>query len=61
MRRQMTEQQAWEQLYGRRSPDVRVLGSAPAEDDGADRAADRRPHPSAQHDRRNPESEAHAA
>jgi hypothetical protein len=24
--RAMTEAQAWEQLYGRRSPDVRVLG-----------------------------------
>jgi hypothetical protein len=57
----MTEQQAWEKLYGRRSPDVRVLGSAPAEDDDADEAAARRPHPSAVRDGRSPESEAHAA
>jgi hypothetical protein len=57
----MTEQQAWEQLYGRRSPDVRVLGSAPAEDDDRDRGTDRRSHPSAEQERRNPESEAHAA
>jgi hypothetical protein len=58
----MTEQQAWEQLYGRRSTDVRVLlGSAPAEDDDADEAAARRPHPSAVRDGRSPESEAHAA
>jgi hypothetical protein len=57
----MTEQQAWEQLYGRRSTDVRVLGSTPAEDDDRDRAPADRPHPSAQQDRRNPESEAHAA
>ena len=56
----MTEQQAWEQLYGRRSTDVRVLGSAPAEDD-VDEAADRRSHPSSVRDGRNPESEAHAA
>jgi hypothetical protein len=54
----MTEQQAWEQLYGRRSPDVRVLGSAPAEDDDRDRVTDRRSHPSVQ---QGPESEAHAA
>ena len=57
----MTEQQAWEQLYGRRSPDVRVLGSTPAEDDDVDDAAERRPHPSGLRDGRNPESEAHAA
>ncbi len=57
----MTEEQAWEQLYGRRSTDVRVLGSAPAEDDEVDRDADRRAHPSAQPNRRDPESEAHAA
>ncbi len=57
----MTEQQAWEKLYGRRSPDVRVLGSGAAEDDDADEAAERRPHPSALQDGRSPESEAHAA
>lgn len=56
----MTEQQAWEQLYGRRSPDVRVLGSTPAKND-VDDAAERRPHPSGPRDGRNPESEAHAA
>jgi hypothetical protein len=57
----MTEQQAWEQLYGRRSPDVRLLGSTPAKDDDVNDAADRRPHPSGLRDGRNPESEAHAA
>ena len=57
----MTEQQAWEQLYGRRSTDVRVLGSTPAEDDDVVDAAERRPHPSAVRDGRSPESEAHAA
>ena len=57
----MTEQQAWEQLYGRRSTDVRVLGSTPAEDDDVVDAAERRPHPSGPRDGRNPESEAHAA
>jgi hypothetical protein len=58
--RQMTEQQAWEQLYGRRSSDVRVLGSAPDEEAEMIRSADR-PHPSAEQARRDPESEAHAA
>jgi hypothetical protein len=57
----MTEEQAWEQLYGRRSTDVRVLGSTPAEDDDRDRGPVDRPHPTAQQDRRNAESEAHAA
>jgi hypothetical protein len=57
----MTEQQAWEQLYGRRSTDVRVLGSETAEDDDADETAERRAHPSALQDGRDPESEAHAA
>ena len=57
----MTEQQAWEQLYGRRSTDVRVLGSGAAEKDDVDEAVERRPHPAAPRDGRNPESEAHAA
>jgi hypothetical protein len=61
MRTQMTEEQAWEQLYGRRSSDVRVIGSSPDEGEDMDRSADRRPHPSAQQARRDPESEAHAA
>jgi hypothetical protein len=56
----MTEEQAWEQLYGRRSPDVRVLGSRASEDDEelAPQAAERRARPSAQG---TAESEAHAA
>jgi hypothetical protein len=56
----MTEEQAWEQLYGRRSPDVRVLGQRAAEDDEelAPRGEERRARVTA---RRDPESEAHAA
>jgi hypothetical protein len=56
----MTEAQAWERLYGRRSPDVRVIGQdAPdvlSEDDaGAEREY------VARADSSPPESEAHAA
>jgi hypothetical protein len=59
----MNEAQAWEQLYGRRSPDVRVLGREPGELDG-DRSvrtdADERGYV-ARGEQRPPESEAHAA
>jgi hypothetical protein len=58
MRKQMTEQQAWEKLYGRRSPDVRVLGRYAADGDGEEYAPERRESPVA---RAGPESEAHAA
>ncbi|MDX6567636.1 MAG: hypothetical protein QOH15_214 [Gaiellales bacterium] len=54
----MTEQQAWEKLYGRRSPDVRVLGRYSAESDGEEYEPERRRSPVARAD---PESEAHAA
>jgi hypothetical protein len=57
----MTEEQAWEQLYGRRSSDVRVIARSSDEGEEMDRSADRRPHPSTQQVRRDPESEAHAA
>jgi hypothetical protein len=57
MRKQMTEQQAWEQLYGRRSPDVRVLGRHADEEDLEEREPERRRSPVA----RAGESEAHAA
>ena len=55
----MTEQQAWEQLYGRRSPDVRVLGRHAARGRRRGRAPSRRAARLAP--RRDPESEAHAA
>jgi hypothetical protein len=57
MRKQMTEQQAWEQLYGRRSPDVRVVGRYASEDDLEEPAPERREPPVA----RDSGSEAHAA
>jgi hypothetical protein len=57
MRKQMTEQQAWEQLYGRRSPDVRVVGRYTDEDDLEERPPERRQAPLA----RDSDSEAHAA
>jgi hypothetical protein len=57
MRKQMTEQQAWEQLYGRRSPDVRVLGRYADEEDLQEHEPERRRSPVARAD----ESEAHAA
>ena len=54
----MTEQQAWEKLYGRRSPDVRVLGGYAADGDHEERAPRPRESPVARAD---PGSEAHAA
>ena len=51
----MTEQQAWEQLYGRRTPDVRVLGRYGAEDE--EEEPRKRPEPRADQG----DSEAHAA
>ena len=57
----MTEQQAWEQLYGRRSPDVRVLGRYADDGDVEEAQPERRRSPVARADGRNPESEAHAA
>ena len=57
----MTEEQAWEQLYGRRSPDVRVLGRRSLADDVDEGAPRRREHPVAQADPQAPSSEAHAA
>jgi hypothetical protein len=60
MRKQMTEAQAWEQLYGRRSPDVRVLDQdAPALD--AAEEPSRRRAPVLEHERDRPDSAAHAA
>jgi hypothetical protein len=59
MRKQMTEQQAWEQLYGRRSPEVRVLGRYAADDDLDE--PERRRSPVARADNGTSESEAHAA
>ncbi len=58
--RAMNEAQAWEQLYGRRSPDVRVLGREPDEldDDGHQDAQERGYVARAEQP---PESEAHAA
>jgi hypothetical protein len=59
----MNEAQAWEQLYGRRSPDVRVLGRETGELDGgpSPRAdADERGYV-ARGEQRPPASEAHAA
>lgn len=53
----MTEQQAWEQLYGRRSPDVRVLGRYADDEDLEEHEPERRRSPVARAD----ESEAHAA
>jgi hypothetical protein len=58
MRKQMTEQQAWEKLYGRRSPDVRVLGRHSADSDGEEHAPTPGESPVARTD---PGSEAHAA
>ena len=55
----MTEQQAWEQLYGRRSPEVRVLGRYTADDDVEE--PERRRSPVARTDTGTSESEAHAA
>ena len=60
MRKQMNEAQAWEQLYGRRSPDVRVLDQrAPGED--IDEEETRRRAPVLRADEQPPASEAHAA
>lgn len=61
MRRQMTEQQAWEQLYGRRSPDVRVLGRYSIEDDLEDDVPEHRRRAVARGDEGTSESAAHAA
>jgi hypothetical protein len=58
MRKQLTEQQAWEKLYGRRSPDVRVLGGYRADSDDEEYAPEPRKSPVARAD---PGSEAHAA
>jgi hypothetical protein len=55
----MTEAQAWEQLYGRRSPDVRVLDHEAH--DGAAEEQSRRRAPALQADGHEPQSEAHAA
>jgi hypothetical protein len=56
----MTEAQAWEQLYGRRSPDVRVIDrEAPGQD--VEDEQTRRRAPVLRADDRKPESEAHAA
>jgi hypothetical protein len=59
MRKQMTEQQAWEQLYGRRSPEVRVLGRYTTEDDVDEPEPERRQRPEARAGQG--DSEAHAA
>ena len=59
MRKQLSEQQAWEQLYGRRTPDVRVLGRYAADDDVEQRDPERRRSPSPRAEQRDPE--AHAA
>ena len=58
--RAMTEAQAWEQLYGRRSPDVRVLRRERDEldDDGQQDVRERGYVARAEQP---PESEAHAA
>jgi hypothetical protein len=61
MRKQMTEQQAWEQLYGRRSPEVRVLGRYADDDTLKEREPERRRSPVAQSDDGTPDSKAHAA
>lgn len=55
----MTEQQAWEQLYGRRSPEVRVLGRYTTEDDVDEPEPERRQRPEARAGQG--DSEAHAA
>jgi hypothetical protein len=59
----MTEAQAWEQLYGRRSPDVRVLGREPGALDGdPDEASDAYERGYvARAEQQPPASEAHAA
>jgi hypothetical protein len=59
MRKQMTEQQAWEQLYGRRTPDVRVLGRYAADDEVDGREPERRRSSAARAEQG--DSEAHAA
>jgi hypothetical protein len=59
MRTQMTEQQAWEQLYGRRSPEVRVLGRYTTEDEVDEPEPERRRSPAARAGQG--DSEAHAA
>lgn len=56
----MTEAQAWEQLYGRRSPDVRVLDHETHDGELGEEQSRRRA-PLLQADGRTPESEAHAA
>lgn len=63
MRRVMTEAEAWEQLYGRRSPDVRVVGQEPSEgtDDGQLAATPDERGYVARGEQRPPGSEAHAA
>jgi hypothetical protein len=55
----MTEQQAWEQLYGRRSPEVRVLGRYTTEDEVDEPEPERRQGPAARAGQG--DSEAHAA
>jgi hypothetical protein len=59
MRKQMTEQQAWEQLYGRRSPEVRVLGRYTTEDEVDEPEREHRQGPAARAGKG--DSEAHAA
>jgi hypothetical protein len=61
--RSMNEAQAWEQLYGRRSPDVRVLGQeSDALDADAEDASDAYERGYvARADQQPPASEAHAA
>jgi hypothetical protein len=59
MRKQMTEQQAWEQLYGRRSPEVRVLGRYTTEEEIDEPEPERRQGPAAPAGQG--DSEAHAA
>jgi hypothetical protein len=56
----MSEAQAWEQLYGRRSPDVRVIDQETAAQD-VDEEQSRRRAPVLRADEHKPESEAHAA
>jgi DNA helicase HerA-like ATPase len=59
MGKQMTEQQAWEKLYGRRTPDVRVLGRYAADDDVDEREPERPGSPAPRAGQG--DSEAHAA
>ena len=59
--RAMTEAQAWEQLYGRRSPDVRVLRREPDELDDDRGRQDAHERGYVARAEQPPESEAHAA